>query len=473
MKVLKNYLYNAFYQLLVIILPLVTIPYVSRVLGPTGVGINSYTNSIIQYFILFGSLGTAMYGNQQIAYIRDNPKQTSKVFWEVELMSVVSVTISYGAFLIFLLLTNQYHVFYLEQSLMLIGTAFDISWFFMGQEDFKATVTKNTIVKIASLVATFVFVRTANDVGIYILILALSQLVGNLSLWPYVFRYVSFQRPGNLNVMRHFIPSLRLFIPQVAIQIYLVVNKTMLGVIDGPEYSGFFDYGDKIVRIVLSLVTASGTVMLPHVAHAFSNGENEKVRNYLYKSVDLISLIAFPLTLGMAAVANEFANWFFDPQFAIVGNLIASESIIIVLIAWGVAVGQQFLIPTNQIRPYTVAVILGAVVNIVFNIPMIMLWGVYGAVIATIMSEAIVTGYQLWIVRKTVPDLRRAFKNVPVYLFASVVMFGVIKLIEAHVAFSAGMMFIEVLVGGVLYVLAIIIFRPQVIKDIKQILLGR
>lgn len=467
MKVLKNYLYNVSYQLLIIILPLITIPYISRVLGPNGVGINSYTNSVIQYFVLIGGVGTALYGNQQIAYNRDSKEKMSQVFWEIEIISIISTTLAYGLFLLFLLFTNQYQTYYLEQSILIIAVAFDISWFFMGQENFKATVTRNMLVKIVTVGITFWLVKDVNDIGTYILIISLGQLLGNLTLWPYLFEYVSFDGIKTYNFWRHVGPALKMFIPQIAIQVYLVLNKTMLGAIDGPKYSGFYDYTDKIVRIILSIVTASGTVMLPHVAHAFTNGKKEQVRWYLIHSIDLISMFAIPMAFGLAAVAEEFAPWFFGSQFKIVGNLIVIESAIIILIALSNIIGQQFLLPTNRVSSYTISVILGAIVNILLNIPLITLWGVYGAVIATVISEGCVTFYQIWTVR-SVENFGQSFKYFPVYLIGAVGMFLIVRLLINYLPFSVFNLIIEVIVGIISYALIILILQPHTIQRLKQ-----
>uniref|UniRef100_UPI000AD15DBC oligosaccharide flippase family protein n=1 Tax=Secundilactobacillus paracollinoides TaxID=240427 RepID=UPI000AD15DBC len=164
MRVIKNYLYNAFYQVFILLVPLITTPYLSRVLGPTGVGINSYTNSIIQYFILFGSVGVNLYGNRQVAFVRDDKCKLTRTFYEIFSMRVLTIILAYVAFLIFLMFTHQYHVYYLAQSVSLVAAAFDISWFFMGVENFAVTVLRNFIVKIITLISIFTFVKSYSGV---------------------------------------------------------------------------------------------------------------------------------------------------------------------------------------------------------------------------------------------------------------------------------------------------------------------
>lgn len=167
MKLIKNFLWNAGYQVFVLLVPLITIPYISRVLGPEGVGINSYTNSIVQYFSLFGSLGINTYGNREVAYKRDSKEVLSRTFWEISLLRFITIGLAVVAYLIFISFTDEYRVYYVIQGIALVGAAFDISWFFMGMENFRVTVLRNAFVKILSLALIFAFVKTSHDIGIY------------------------------------------------------------------------------------------------------------------------------------------------------------------------------------------------------------------------------------------------------------------------------------------------------------------
>lgn len=170
MKVIRNYLYNVGYQVLAIIVPLITSAYVSRVLRPEGVGANAFTNSIIQYFILFASMGIGYYGNRQIAYVRDNRAKMAKTFWEIQIVKTIMTLVSIIAFEIFLIFYTRQFDYMVAQSLNLVAVAFDISWFYEGVENFKVTVLKNSLVKIVSMIAIFLFIKGPYDVTLYIVV---------------------------------------------------------------------------------------------------------------------------------------------------------------------------------------------------------------------------------------------------------------------------------------------------------------
>lgn len=468
MKIVKNYLYNVGYNILILLTPLLTVPYISRVLGPTGVGINATTNSVITYFLLAGTVGITIYGNREIAFIREDFEKRSQVFWEIELLQITTIGLAYLAFCIFLFFQNQLKMYFFYQSFLIIAGAFDISWFFMGLEDFKKTVLRNILVKIISLFAIFVLVKTKNDVGIYILMLSLSQLLGNATLWPYLNRIVRVPKIATLHIFKHLKPSLSLFIPQVAITIYLAVNKTMLWQLDSVTASGYYDYSDKLIKLVLAIVTSTGTVMLPHIANLYARKKMKQVKEYLYISFDFVLFIAIPMCFGIAALATSLAPWFFGSEFTMVNKLLMIEAPVIILIGLSNVIGQQYLLPTKQTRTYTVSVVLGAVTNIVINIPLILKYGVYGAMIATLLSELTVTSYQLIKVR-TALKLSKLFANVGKYMFAAVIMFMQVYVLNICVKISAISLFFQIIIGLLIYIGMICILQPSILQRIKKL----
>jgi O-antigen/teichoic acid export membrane protein len=474
MKIVKNFLFNMSYQVFILFVPLITTPYISRVLGSEGVGINAYTNSIIQYFILFGSIGISTYGNRQIAYSRNNKSRASQDFWEITILRFITIAAAYIVFLIYLNFTNQYHGFFIAQSFQIIAVAFDISWFFMGLENFKITVMRNFMVKIVSLICIFTMVKSINDLGTYILILGLSLLFGNLSLWGYIRKYVYKPDFSNIKLLRHLKPSLALFIPQIAIQIYLVLNKTMLGSISGVQSAGYFEYSDRIVKIVLAIVTSIGTVMLPRMASVFASKDYKKLHEYMYTSGGFINFISIPLSFGLAGIAPKFSVWFMGKEFAITGKLMTIESVVIFLIGWGVMLGSQYLIPTNQIRKYTAAVSASAVVNLVLNVPLIFSMGVVGATIATVASEITSTGLQLFFIKDQI-SIKRLFEGFWKYVIAGACMFLIVRYMNNMLNMNFLTLVLEVVIGGIVYVsLCLILKAPftktaiEFVKDIRK-----
>lgn len=467
MQVIKNFLYNASYQLFILLVPLVTTPYISRVLGSEGVGINAYTNSIIQYFLLLGSIGISTYGNRQIAYQRSDKKRFSQTFWEISILRFVTIAVAYLAFLIYLSFVHRFKVYFVGQSFQIIAAALDISWLFMGLENFKRTVTRNFLVKVISLICIFTMVKSADDLWIYILILSLSTLIGNISLWGYLRKTVSKPDFKNFHILQHLAPSISLFIPQVAIQIYLVLNKTMLGNISGVRSAGYFEYSDRIVKMALSIVTSLGTVMLPRMSSVFASKDLKKFRQYMYQSGDFTSFLSIPLVFGLAGIAPNFAPWFMGKEFAITGRLMTIEAVVIFLIGWGALLSSQYFIPTNQVGKYTRAVSISAVVNLLLNVPLIHMYGVVGATYATVASELTATCLQVYFARQQL-EIRKLFNGVWKYAIAGAMMFLIVRYLNSTLKMSIITLAIQIIAGAVVYFALIFILKAPIVATVTS-----
>ncbi|CAM3281824.1 oligosaccharide flippase family protein [Lactiplantibacillus plajomi] len=468
MRIVKNFFYTASYNVLILLTPLLTVPYISRVLGPTGVGINASTNSVITYFLLFGTVGITIYGNREIAFIRDNRHARSQTFWEIELLQIMTISLAYLGFLLFLLWERQFRIYFFYQSFYIIAGAFDISWYFMGIEDFKKTVLRNTLVKLVSLALIFIFVKHRADTGIYILILSGSQLVGNLTLWPYLRHAVDRPQWGQLTIFRHLKPSLALFVPQIATTVYLALNKTMLWQLDSVKSAGFYDYSDKLIKLVLALVTATGTVMLPHIAHLFMQQQLEKVKKYLYVSFDVVMCIAVPMAFGIMAVATTLAPLFFGRAFTSVDVLLMIEAPVVIIIGVSNVLGQQYLLPTKQTAAFTTSVTLGALVNIIVNVPLIIFFGVRGAMVATLISELCVTGYQLYATRHQL-NFRPLIGGTLQYVLAGMLMFAVTYYLNVTMRPSFTNLMLQIIIGALVYVILLIGLRPPIWQTLKLV----
>lgn len=465
MKVLKNYFYNAGYQLLIILVPLITTPYVNRVLGPYGIGVNTYTNTIIQYFILIGSLGISLYGNRQIAYVRDNKYELSRQFWEIQIVHILGIVLASVIFIFYWFFIAKYKIFMLIQAANLIAALFDISWFYQGLENFKLTVLKNTIVKLISIFLIFLFVRSYKDVGIYIFIYSISTLLGNLTLWPALKSSLVKINFKKLNPWKHISPSIALFIPTVAVQIYQTFNKTLLGIFSGVASSGYYFNADTIIKMLLYLITAIGTVMLPHTAHAYAKGDTEHVKQMLQLSANITSCLTIAFAFGIAAVASNFVPLFFGQKFTAVGPAIMLESPIIYFAGLSSVIGTQYLIPTNQVKPYSFSLILGAIISLILDLILIPSYGLIGAIISTVSAELIVLLYQsFFVIKQKQLEYRDLYSDLVKYLFSGIVMFIVVVSIKHTFSVSFYNIILQILCGAFVYGILISVFQTKAFK---------
>lgn len=418
-------------------------------------------------------MGIALYGNREVAYHRENKEDRSRIFWGIEVLQALTISAALIAYLVAVFLfSSTFKRYFLLQSLWIIGAGIDVSWYFMGMEDFQKTVLRNMIVKLISVALIFTLVKDHNDLGKYIVLLGASSLVGNLSLWPYLRKEVSWIPIRSWHPFKHFYPAFLLFIPTITTQIYLVVNRLMLGKMSTQNQLGQFENTDKIVKVVLAVVTASGQVMLPHIANKFSSGDVKGVRESLYNSFDFITALAMPMMFGLMAISRPLAPWFLGQDFAPAGVLMMMESPVILFIAWSNVTGTQYLMPVNRTNEFTISVTIGAVLNVICNLFLIAAFGAKGATLATDISEFAVTAIQLFYIRNTI-SRRKLFSATWKYFLSGFVMFVVVNKIALTIRMNAMNLAVEVLTGALIYFISLVILKAPILDQAVSLIHNR
>lgn len=330
-QIIKNYLYNMSYQLLVLILPIVTIPYISRILGAENIGIYSYTLSIVTYFVLIGNLGMTTYGRREIAYNNQDVKERTKTFIEINILRFVFLTLMIVLYSASFCNSATYAIYFKLLTLELVSSFFDISWFYQGLELFKKTSIRNCLVKLISVVSIFLFVKSREDLWIYVLIYVLSNLIGNVSLWIGLKKYLTKIEIKNLKLRNIFISSVELFIPQLAIQLYTMVDKTMLGYfLEDKSITGYYEQAEKIVKIFITIITSLGIVLQPGVAKNRNN--NEKIEKYIKNSFKYVVFLTLPMLFGIVSISDSFVPLFLGQDYYPVISIIYTLSPIMIFI---------------------------------------------------------------------------------------------------------------------------------------------
>lgn len=451
-KVVKNYLYNLSYQILVLIVPLITTPYVSRVLGAKGVGMFSYTNSIVQYFILFGCIGLNLYGQREIAYVQHEKEKRDKVFWELVILRIITVSISLTVFYFTLASHGNYASVFLIMCLDILASMVDISWFFQGMEDFKKIVVRNFIIKTVGVVLIFLFVKSSDDLLLYVICQSAILFLGNLSMWAYIPKLVGKIKVSELEIKKHIRPTIVLFLPQIATSVYTVLDKTMIGLLTGVEEEvAYYEQGQKIVKIVMALVTSLGTVLMPRVANLFKQNEMEKVKNYLSKSFRFVFFLSFPMMFGLMAISNNIVPWFFGTGYdKVIPNMMVIAPIL-VMISLSNIIGMQYLLAIGRQQEFTISLVTGCFVNFSLNLLLIPYFLSVGAAVATVIAETSVTCVQVYFTRNDFKfgEILRDNKH---YIISSLVMFIPTYLLANYLHSTIVNTFICVVIGGVIYV---------------------
>ena len=460
-SIVKNLFYNLLLQVITMVLPLITVPYISRVLGAQGIGIYSYTLSITQYFIIIGTIGLSLYGNRQIAYTRDDKQKMSKTFWSILFLRFVTTGSSTVIYYLIFKDTQNYNFIFKLQTLNILASMIDISWLYIGLEEFKKTVTRNLAIKLIGVFLIFTMVKIKEDLSLYVLINALMTLLGNLVMWMYLPKTVCKVKINRNDIMAHLGPSIKLLLPQIAIQVYVVLDKTMIGVLSDVTQVGYYEQSEKIIKTVLGLVTALGTVMLPRMSNIYAKGEKEKMNNYLNMSLKGVAYIAVPMSIGIASISIEFVYWFFGADFESAKYLIIALSPILFIIAMSSVTGMQYLLPSNRTKEFTFSVIIGSIVNVILNLLLIPSFKAMGACIATVVAEFSVTAIQCYFLRSVI-NIKEYMKGFIKYIFASLIMTAFVRIIGIIMGANIITTIVQCLLGLITYIFVLLILREKV-----------
>lgn len=388
-SVKKNLALSTAYQILSIAVPIVTAPYVSRVLGAEGVGVYSFTSSIATYFAMFAHLGTMSYGRREISRARNDKKQLSRLFWEIESLVVITTFSCLFIWLLWCFFAPEYNIIYLILTMTLLGVVADISWFFSGLEQFKYIVIRNSIVKITGVILLFLFIKEKSDITLYVLLMTLIQLLGALSMWFYIPKMIDFVDWRTIRLKMHFKETLIYFIPTIATSIYTILNKVLLGFMGGDiRENGFFEQVSKIIGIAEALTfVALNSVLGARIAFLFAENKFNEIRKRIENSLDYILFMGTGLTVGIIAIAPRFVPWFFGSEFTDAVVLLQLFSPIILIVGISNCLGSHYYTPAGLRKKSACYIIVGACVNLILNIILIPVYGAVGAAIGSLIAE--------------------------------------------------------------------------------------
>lgn len=425
-SVKTNFAYTLINTLSGLLFPLITFPYVSRIILPEGIGLVSFYNSVIGYVILLTNLGIPVYGIKEISRVRDNPYELNKTAKEILILNLCTCIVGYAA-IFFLSLTvpqlNQNLPLFLLLSLSIILTTIGTPWFFSGIEDFKYITIRGLFVRIVSVILLFIFVKTKEDLIYYAAYIVLAQ-VGNNAINFYRFLgYMSLYsvQLKNLNPFKHLRAILNIFVFNLITSIYLKLDITMLGFLKEPTNVGYYTSASNLVHIFLSLVMALGQATMPRLSNLLGKGDIDSFSRLAQKSFHFVICVSLPLSAGIIILAPSIIRLFCGPAFDPAINTIRILSFVIIAIGISNLIGIQILYPLGKVSIINYSVGLGATVNVIFNILLIPMFAQDGAAYSTIIAEFSVTLFQITFAKRYI-SFDFFNKSILCYLTGSIIM---------------------------------------------------
>ena len=467
----KNYLYNLIYQIFIMLIPMITAPYIARTLKVEAIGIYSYTTTISAFCIFIGSLGINLYGQREIAYNRDNKYKTTKKFWEIFLLRLITMFISIVIYYLVFVKNREYSLYFKILIIEIIANIFDITWFYYGIEDIKKIVIYQFIIKMLQVISIFYFIKHPSDLYKYLLIYVISSFISNILLFLNLKKYFVKINLNSLDFCRHIKPAIKCFVPQIANQIYVLVDKTMIKLIlFNMTEVGYYEESQKIVRIFLLIVNSLNVILVPKISNFYAKKNDKKIKEYIYKSFNYMLLVGLPISIGLITVSHEFVPIFLGNGYDKVINLVNITSFIIIFLGIINIVGTQYLITLRRDNEYSIIIVVGIIVNIIFNYILIPKYKSIGACFGTIISQIVIVVILLLVIRKEI-NIRKIIKDSKNYFICSIIMFMCSCCVGSFIDNLFLLLIIKIIVSIIIYFGLLSIIKDDFLLKIKSRLL--
>ena len=468
MKVIKNYLYNLSYQILTIILPIITVPYVTRIFTSEDLGSYGFYYSIVSYFSLFAMLGIGIYGTKQIAAARD----VSSTFWNIYAIQLIASLLALFVYVITLVsIPKMSGMVPIILGIVLLTKMIDISWLFTGKEDFKKITLRNTMVKVAGVISIFTFIKSSEDLYLYIFLIVIFDFLGQFVMWIPAKKFIKRPSFDTKIIKKNLHPIVLLFLPQVAISLYVVLDRTLLGLLGSYSDVGIYEQGQKLTSILLTVVSSLGAVMLPRIANLLSERKEKEAQNMVRFSFILYNLIIFPMIFGLIAINEVFVRLFLGQNFQDVKYVLYIIVFNIMFIGWTNILGYQVLVVRNKNKEFMLSTTIPAIVSVAVNITVIPFFGYIGASITSVVVEFLVFAIQWYYSRNIINKNLLFNKDLAKIICSSLVMFGVVMLCKIMLGFDGIVgLVIYLAVGGISYLGMLFLLKTVNIREMKAML---
>lgn len=463
-KITKNYIYNLIQQVLLVISPVITIPFLSRSLGADGIGQYSYAFALTNYFTLVATLGCDVYGRREISYVKESIDERSKKFWSIQIIKTIC---TFFVIIVYILFSsfNANRILLYILTFHLINVPLNIGWFYQGIEKFKKITIRSFVLKIVELLFVIFCIHSPSDLTLYVFGSSFINFVAFFVLWVDIKVDVKLVPIKQINIKKDLSECIIFFLPSIATSIYTLLDKTMLGVLTG-DYTenGYYEQAQKINVILLRVVLALGLVLLPQIANSFKKGEKEAVKNFINKSGRYVFFISFPIAIGLICISNNFVPWFFGDGFEQVSILLKISGFILIVQGLDDVFGMQYLVSVDRQKEYIISLFIGAMVNFICNLIFIPKFYAVGAIIASFIGEFVIICVQMFFVRKDI-SLIDFYSNCKNYVIASVAMIGIIP-ITNKLPSSILNTIIIIFIGGGIYMITLVILKDKLICDV-------
>ena len=456
--------------------PLITFPYASRILMADGIGQVQFFQSIIDYVSLCTALGIPLYAVREIARIRDNKELRSRTTIEILLLHAILTLVGYIVVFILAKTVAKIEIdaslFFLLSTTLFFNTI-GVAWFYQAIEDFKYITLRSLFVRILSLVALFIFVKTKQDLFYYAGILVIGTVGNNIFNFFRLRKYIKLSKGEfkRLNLLRHLIPALKIFILNLVISIYVNLDSVMLGFLKNEESVGYYAAATRLTKAILGIVSSLGAVLLPRFSNMITNGQKEEFQLLANKAASFTIALSLPMSVGLIFMAAPIIHIFcgngFEPSILTL-KLVAP---IVLFIGLSGIIGMQILYPQGREKYVIISTMVGACINLLINYLLIPQYGQYGAALGTVIAEFMVTVIMILLGRKYLPINILSKQNLH-YLIGSIVISILLAFLFVFPLHEVNYLLIGILLSVIVYYAYLLMIKDTLALQLKKLLLS-
>lgn len=471
MNIRYNFLMNFILTISNFLFPLITFPYVSRVLGPNGMGISSFAMSIISYFVILATLGSATYGIRACSQVGENKDELSKVTHEIIFINLITMIISY-LFLYFCvhffdgLHENKASI--AIASFMILLNVCSVEWFYRGIEKYTYITIVSLLFKLIALVSSFIFIQKTSDYFSFILISVISLSGSGIINLLNIKKYINFKFYNDYNLKKHIKPMLTFFFMSLAISVYTYTDSVLLGLLTNLDEVGFYNVAVRIKGILISIVTSLGVVLLPKLSLYIKKGMMNEFSSLLILSLRFIVALSLPLVIFFIFFAKETILLLSGEQYFNSIPLLQISLVAVIIVGITNILGIQMLVPLGKEKKLFVSVLCGALINVVANFTLIPFLSSVGAAISMVLAEFTILLIQIYFLKKYMFLFMKV--NYIKVILSSLISLGVVSIFRSFIFDNN---FLLLLCSGsiffIIYLITLLLLKERILIDVLKL----
>ena len=471
----QNYLFNLIKTLNSILFPIVTFTYSAHILGVDGVGKINFAKSIISYFTMIAMLGMNYYGTREAAKRRDDRGKLSKFCVEMLIINSCTTLLAYvllAMVMILVLPLREYGTLLMICSVSIVLQGMGLEWLYQGLEEYRYIAMRSVLFQVGALIAMFVFVRDESDVVPYTAITVMASSGSYILNFINARKYIQPNRNIHYEIRKHMKPLLWLFAMAVSIELYTVLDSTMLGFIKGDSAVGLYTAAIKVERMINTLILSVGVVLMPRLSFYIGQGEMKKTAELVKTAYNYIFMLSVPATVGLFMLSDDIILLFSGSKFVMASRAMRIMTPIVILIPFSAMTNQQTLIPMGKEKLILISTCVGAVTNFTLNSVLIPRYAQNGAAVGTVLAETAVAVVCLINVRKYF-DIRAIFRTIWQYFIAALPIPLIVVLVSRwKLQYIIGMV-LEITISAAAYFVILMLLRNPYIREAVTAIQGR